>query len=55
MNRILIIGLAMAATNLSWAAESRTVDTQNRALLDQYCVTCHNEAVVSGTGVHSGA
>ena len=47
MNRILIISLAMAATNLSWAAESRTVDTQNRALLDQYCVICHNQGVVN--------
>ena len=47
MNRALIISLAMAATNLSWAAESRTVDTQNRALLDQYCVICHNQGVVN--------
>jgi hypothetical protein len=47
MKRILIIGIALAATNLSWAAESRTVDTQNRALLDQYCVICHNQGVVN--------
>ena len=47
MNRVLIIGLGIAATNLSWAAESRTVDTQNRALLDQYCVICHNQGVVN--------
>jgi hypothetical protein len=47
MKRILIIGIALAATNLSWAAESRTVDSQNRALLDQYCVICHNQGVVN--------
>ena len=47
MKRILIIGIALAATNLSWAVESRTVDSQNRALLDQYCVICHNQGVVN--------
>ena len=47
MKRIFIIGLCMTATNLLWAAESVSIDSQNRALLDQYCVTCHNQAVVN--------
>ena len=52
MKRILIIGIALAATNLSWAVESRTVDSQNRALLDQYCVICHNQGVVNLSLIH---
>jgi hypothetical protein len=47
MKRIFIIGLCITAANLSWAAESDSIDTQNRALLDQYCVICHNQAVVN--------
>lgn len=47
MNRTAILILGMIMTPLCWAAESE--DAQNRALLDQYCVICHNEAVVNST------
>jgi hypothetical protein len=39
----------MAVTSLLFAAESanQNVSASNRALLDQYCVSCHNQAVVN--------
>jgi len=43
MKRILLITLYMAVPGLLLAAES----ANNRALLDQYCVICHNQAVVN--------
>ncbi len=31
-------------------SEARTADAAHRALLDRYCVTCHNERTVNGEG-----
>jgi hypothetical protein len=49
MKRILLITLYMAVPSLLLAAESAnlSVSASNRALLDQYCVICHNQAVVN--------
>ena len=51
MKRILLITLYMAVPSLLLAAESAnlSVSASNRALLDQYCVICHNQAVVNST------
>ena len=47
MRRLFLIGLGMAVSSILLAAETDTVSTSNRALLDQYCVSCHNQAVVN--------
>ena len=49
MKRILLITLYMAVPSLLLAAESAnlSVSASNRALLDQYCVICHNQAMVN--------
>ena len=48
MKRTLVFSICMAVSSLLLAAESETerVSASNRALLDQYCVICHNQAVV---------
>lgn len=49
MKRISLFSVCMAASSLLLAAEleNQSVSGSNRALLDQYCVICHNEAVVN--------
>ena len=49
MKRISLFSVCMAASSLLLAAESenQSVSGSNRALLDQYCVICHNQAVVN--------
>lgn len=49
MKKILLITLYMAVPGLLLAAESAnlSVSASNRALLDQYCVICHNQAMVN--------
>ncbi|MDA1371736.1 MAG: DUF1592 domain-containing protein [Proteobacteria bacterium] len=49
MKKVLLITLYMAVPCLLFAAESvnQSVSASNRALLDQYCVICHNQAVVN--------
>ena len=49
MKRISLFSVCMAASSLLLAAESenQSVYGSNRALLDQYCVICHNQAVVN--------
>ena len=47
MRRLLAFAVFMVASSLLSAAE--TVSASNRALLDQYCVICHNQAVVNST------
>ena len=49
MKRSLLLAASMVLPNLLFAAESanQSVSASNRALLDQYCVICHNQAVVS--------
>ena len=49
MKRISLFSVCMAASGLLLAAESenQSVSGSNRALLDQYCVICHNQAVVN--------
>ena len=44
-----LFSVCMAASSLLLAAESenQSVSGSNRALLDQYCVICHNQAVVN--------
>ena len=44
MRRLLAFAVLTMASGLLPAAE--TVSASNRALLDQYCVICHNQAVV---------
>ncbi len=51
MKRTFLFSLCMAASGLLLAAEATQSGTgassaSNRALLDQYCVICHNQAVV---------
>ena len=52
MKRISLFSVCMAASSLLLAAESenQSVSGSNRALLDQYCVICHNQAVVNSVG-----
>ena len=49
MKKKLLLAVCMAAPSLLLAAESvhQSVSASNRALLDQYCVICHNQAVVN--------
>ena len=49
MKRISLFSVCMAASSLLLAAEleNQSVSGSNRALLDQYCVICHNQAVVN--------
>ena len=49
MKRMSLFSVCMAASSLLLAAESenQSVSGSNRALLDQYCVICHNQAVVN--------
>lgn len=49
MKRSLLLAASMVLPNLLFAAESanQSVSASNRALLDQYCVICHNQAVVN--------
>ena len=49
MRRMSLFSVCMAASSLLLAAESenQSVSGSNRALLDQYCVICHNQAVVN--------
>lgn len=49
MKKKLLLAVCMAAPSLLLAAESvhQSVSVSNRALLDQYCVICHNQAVVN--------
>lgn len=49
MRKTLLLSACMAVTSLLFAAESanQNVSASNRALLDQYCVSCHNQAVVN--------
>ena len=49
MKRMSLFSVCMAASSLLPAAESenQSVSGSNRALLDQYCVICHNQAVVN--------
>ena len=49
MKRMSLFSVCMAASSLLPAAESenQSVFGSNRALLDQYCVICHNQAVVN--------
>ena len=49
MKRTSLFSVCMAASSLLLAAESenQSVSGSNRALLDQYCVICHNQAVVN--------
>lgn len=49
MKKTLLLVACMAAPSLLFAAESanQSVSASNRALLDQYCVICHNQAVVN--------
>lgn len=49
MKRTLLLVVCMVAPSLLFAAESanQSVSASNRALLDQYCVICHNQAVVN--------
>jgi hypothetical protein len=49
MKRTLLLVVCMAIPSQLFAAESahQNVSASNRALLDQYCVICHNQAVVS--------
>lgn len=49
MKRSSILTLCMAASCLIFAVESagQDVSASNRALLDQYCVICHNQTVVN--------
>jgi len=49
IKRTLLFGLCMTASGVLMAADSGTenISANNRALLDQYCVICHNEAVVN--------
>ncbi len=51
MKRTSLFSVCMAASSLLLAAESeeQSVSGSNRALLDQYCVICHNQAVVNST------
>jgi len=53
MNRLLALGIGMTAPCLLLAAEAPLLETVSpqRALLDQYCVTCHNQAVVNTTAM----
>ena len=52
MKRISLFSVCMAASSLLLAAEleNQSVSGSNRALLDQYCVICHNQAVVNSVG-----
>lgn len=49
MEKISLICLALATSSQLFAADDShsTAAASNRALLDQYCVICHNEAVVN--------
>ena len=49
MKKKLLLAVCMAAPSLLLAAESvhQSVSASNRALLDQYCAICHNQAVVN--------
>ena len=49
MKRTSLFSVCMAASSLLLAAEleNQSVSGSNRALLDQYCVICHNQAVVN--------
>jgi len=49
MKKKLLLAVCMAAPSSLLAAESvhQSVSASNRALLDQYCVICHNQAVVN--------
>ena len=49
MKKKFLLAVCMAAPSLLLAAESvhQSVSASNRALLDQYCVICHNQAVVN--------
>ena len=49
MKRISLFSVCMAASSLLLAAESenQSVSGSSRALLDRYCVICHNQAVVN--------
>ena len=49
MRRMSLFSVCMAASSLLLAAESenQSVSGSSRALLDRYCVICHNQAVVN--------
>ena len=49
MKRTLLLSACMAVPSLLFGAEPaiQSVSASNRALLDQYCVICHNQAVVN--------
>ncbi len=47
MKKALLFCIGLAAPGILVAAESRSIAESNRALLDQYCVICHNQAVVN--------
>ena len=49
MKRMSLFSVCMAASSLLLAAESenQSVSGSSRALLDRYCVICHNQAVVN--------
>lgn len=49
MKKLITFSVCMAASGFLLAAETETesVSASNRALLDQYCVICHNQAVVN--------
>lgn len=51
MNKMLPAIICFATPNLMLAADlpNQDVSADNRALLDQYCVICHNQAVVAST------
>ena len=43
---MVVSGLLLAAES-----ETETLSASNRALLDQYCVICHNQAVVASVAM----
>ncbi len=47
MIRLLLFSLCLCVSSLLAAADAGTVAADHRALLDQYCVICHNQAVVN--------
>jgi len=51
MNKMLPAIICFATPNLMLAADlpNQDVSADNRALLDQYCAICHNQAVVAST------
>lgn len=51
MNKMLPLIICFAVPKLLLAADlpNQAVSANNRALLDQYCVICHNQAVVAST------